>query len=220
MFQFFHFLESVDSTNEYLKQFLSRRQPGAAMAAEQTGGKGRHGRCWYSPRGEGLYVSFLLYPDWPLAKAEWLNRIATVAVVRSLAGLPSAERLKLEIKQPNDVLVSGKKLSGALVELASLGDRVQWAIVGIGVNLSQTSFQLSENRTEPTSLRLEGVPAPAARQLCAILAEQFSDLYRDLEAGGEEPLLREFETLQKAPNPPQTRLSEGMSRDRDGNQDA
>lgn len=194
MFDFFHTLESVDSTNEYLKSFLCRKRPGAVAALEQTGGKGRHGRSWYSPRGEGAYVSMLLFPDWPLRQAEWLNRLAALTVVRSLRGLPGADRLQPKIKPPNDIVVGQGKLSGVLVETASLEDRLEWAIVGIGVNLSQRRFALPQAKLEPTSLLLEGIPPPSPSRFCAILVQAFSRIYRELEAGRGSRLQQEYES--------------------------
>ena len=79
-------LDKVDSTNNYLKLRAAEGAPhGLAVAAEeQTGGRGRFGRSFHSPRGKGLYLSVLLRPDFPALQAAGLTPWAAVAVCRAL----------------------------------------------------------------------------------------------------------------------------------------
>lgn len=126
---------SLDSTNNLLK---ARAAAGAAeglviVAVEQSGGRGRMGRSFYSPPGTGLYLSLLLRPTLPAAEATALTACAAVAVAESIEALSGKAA---QIKWVNDVLIDGKKVCGILTE-ASLGcesGTLDYAVVGIGVN--------------------------------------------------------------------------------------
>lgn len=121
------------------------------LARNQTAGRGRQGRSWSSPAGEGLYLSLILRPETKAADSAVLTLAAAVAV---------AETLRLDfdvaadIKWPNDVLASGRKICGILIESAIEGDRIQYAVMGIGVNIAERSFP-DEIAHSATSLLLE-----------------------------------------------------------------
>ena len=102
---------------------------------EQTGGKGRIRRAWLSPKGS-IALSIILYPS--LAYLSCLIMVASLAVVHCIAAITG---LKSQIKWPNDVLVNGKKVCGILIESDVRGDIVDYAIIGIGVNVN---FKLSD----------------------------------------------------------------------------
>ena len=126
---------SLSSTNTLLKE---RAAQGAGeglvlVAGEQTGGRGRMGRGFYSPPGTGLYLSVLLRPRMPAAEATALTACAAVAVAESIEALSGKAA---QIKWVNDVLIGGKKVCGILTE-ASLdceSSYVNYAVVGIGIN--------------------------------------------------------------------------------------
>ena len=176
LFDQVEYLDTVDSTNDYLKRLSGERTPRAVLAGEQTSGRGRQDRKWHSPAGEGLYLSYLLYPRWSAERLPFLTMISALAVTRTLRQVlpPSAPPA---VKPPNDVLIRGRKVCGILAESQSRADRVVWAVVGIGINLYQTEFppQLSDNAT---SLRLEGCEVDAPRKLFSDLTGRFEDLYR------------------------------------------
>jgi BirA family biotin operon repressor/biotin-[acetyl-CoA-carboxylase] ligase len=176
-------LAAVDSTNDYVRRFIPQRRPRVVLAAAQTAGRGRFGRFWHSPAGAGLYVSYLVFPEWDASRSPLLNVVASLAVVRTLRRLSS--RLDLRIKEPNDVLVGGRKIAGILVELATLGTRIDWAVVGIGVNVGQTAFP--EDLPSATSLALEGVSAQPGELLGPLSEEVEAGLVR-CEAGDFEAL--------------------------------
>ena len=87
MFQKVHFLEVTDSTNDYLKQFVEQGKPLIAQAGEQRAGRGRQNRQWLSPRNQGLYISFLFYPQWFSGLSPILNAVGVLAVLKSLRSL-------------------------------------------------------------------------------------------------------------------------------------
>src|SRR5690606_523786 len=121
------------------------------IARAQRQGRGRLGRRWYSPPGERLYLSLLLRPALPAAAIPPITLAAGVAVAEAAAELGAAPRLKW----PNDVLTAGGKLAGVLTETTSRGDRVEAAVVGVGVNVRTAEF--------PPELR--GVATSLAREL-------------------------------------------------------
>lgn len=155
------FLDSIDSTNFKAKELASKGyQSGTVVVAdEQTAGRGRLGRNWYSPAGTGLWLSIILRPDIPPLDSPLLTVIASLAVYESLLVLekePAASEQHnntLQIKWPNDILMDGKKLAGILTEL-SLGSKINYAVVGIGINVNQEEFP-AELSGIATSLRRE-----------------------------------------------------------------
>jgi BirA family transcriptional regulator, biotin operon repressor / biotin---[acetyl-CoA-carboxylase] ligase len=103
-------------------------------ACEQTAGRGRQGRRFVSPRGN-LYCSIVLRPSCALAQAAQLGLVAAVALADTLAGLlPAAAEIRQ--KWPNDLLINDRKTSGILLESAARGpDRLDWLVLGLGVNI-------------------------------------------------------------------------------------
>jgi BirA family biotin operon repressor/biotin-[acetyl-CoA-carboxylase] ligase len=123
----------------------------AVLALEQTAGRGRQGRTWSSPAQQGLYVSFVLRPRIEPARATIITLSAAIAVAETLI---QEFHVPADIKWPNDVLSNRRKLSGILVEAATEGNQLQYAILGIGVNLNQQHFPDEIGQTA-TSLLLE-----------------------------------------------------------------
>ncbi len=131
-------LDRVDSTNNYLKQRAAQGAPHGLVvtAEEQTGGRGRMGRSFSSPRGKGLYLSALLRPPVEPVQALELTAWTAVAVCRALESLTG---LHPAVKWMNDVQLEEKKLCGILAELGTAGGRLDYVVVGIGINVAQTA---------------------------------------------------------------------------------
>jgi len=134
-------LESVDSTNEEARR---RAQAGApdrtVIAAErQTGGRGRRGKTFFSPRGTGLYFSVLLRPRMTMADAALVTCRVAVAVARALEKYADEA---VQIKWVNDIYIGGKKVCGILSEATSdlESGGVEYIVVGIGINVSTRDF--------------------------------------------------------------------------------
>lgn len=128
-----HRFESLPSTNEEAKRLA---RAGAAhgevvIADRQPAGKGRRGRSWLDLGGRNLFLSAILRPELPAAKAPRLVAVAAVSVAEALESLG----LEARLKWPNDVEIQGKKVCGILLELAAKGEAIDFAVVGIGVNL-------------------------------------------------------------------------------------
>ena len=125
----------ISSTNTVLKQLAADGAPAglALVAAEQTAGRGRMGRSFYSPAGSGLYLSLLLRPELEVADATRLTACAAVAVAETLESLADVHP---GIKWVNDLLIGEKKVCGILTEagLDCEAGRLSYLIVGIGIN--------------------------------------------------------------------------------------
>jgi BirA family biotin operon repressor/biotin-[acetyl-CoA-carboxylase] ligase len=166
MFETIEILDRVDSTNDHLKAFIPEGIPRMVVAGEQTAGKGRHGRRWHSPPGRGLYVSYLYFPTWELARSEVINQASSLAVADTIRRFdPQAD---VRLKRPNDVYIGTRKVCGILTELGSTGERVNWAIVGIGVNLYQREFP-PELEATATSLERERIKVAHVLDFCGEL---------------------------------------------------
>jgi BirA family transcriptional regulator, biotin operon repressor / biotin---[acetyl-CoA-carboxylase] ligase len=155
VFQF----ESIGSTNTFLKERaqaigyenLDSREAICVLADEQTEGRGRMNRSWHSPRGEGLYFSILLKPRLAPRNAPLLTLMAAVATAEAITPFCQAS---LDIKWPNDILLNGKKAAGILTEASFESERLNYAVLGIGVNLNQSYFP-EDIKESATSLYLE-----------------------------------------------------------------
>lgn len=171
----------MTSTNDVALRMSAEGSPEGTVvvAGEQTAGKGRHGRTWSSPPGEGLYLSLLLRPD---LLQQRLGEIAFVSSVASALAIKDASGLPTRIKWPNDILVSDRKVCGILVEARpstinhqpstvsrqplTIGHSV---VVGIGVNVNNQSFP---PEISATSIALElGRPIPMQEVEDALLAQ-------------------------------------------------
>lgn len=146
-------LESVGSTNDYLKELGSKGAPEGtvAVAREQTAGKGRLGRSWQAKKDECVALSVLLRPDLTPAEISSVTPLAGLAVCKAINDFCL---LDSRIKWPNDVIVGKKKLVGILTEMSAELDRVDYAVVGIGINVENTVFP-PEIAHKATSILLE-----------------------------------------------------------------
>jgi BirA family biotin operon repressor/biotin-[acetyl-CoA-carboxylase] ligase len=127
-------LDSVDSTNaEAVRRAETLSGPAWIIAAEQTGGRGRRGRPWSSPRGN-LYATLVMRPNEPPESVALRSFAAALALREAcvqITGLPEA----FTLKWPNDVLLNGGKLAGILLESHGHAGAVRHLAIGIGVNL-------------------------------------------------------------------------------------
>jgi BirA family transcriptional regulator, biotin operon repressor / biotin---[acetyl-CoA-carboxylase] ligase len=122
------------------------------IAEAQTGGKGRLGRSWESPRGN-LYLSVILRPAVPVHKAPLITLMGAVAVAAAIRG---EAKVPAGIKWPNDILVGGKKVAGLLTEMSAEPDRIRHIVLGIGVNMNMDPRELPPDvRRTATTLAAE-----------------------------------------------------------------
>ena len=136
-----YYQESVDSTNNYAKKLIAQGENSVFLvaSAQQTAGRGRQGKSFYSPAGTGAYMSLVVHPDAPLQNAVSSTTAAAVAVCRAIE---STCGKKPGIKWVNDVYLNGKKVCGILTEAVTDFESatVSSVIIGIGINVSTTRF--------------------------------------------------------------------------------
>jgi BirA family biotin operon repressor/biotin-[acetyl-CoA-carboxylase] ligase len=167
------FYPSLPSTNDMAKgQARQEAKEGTVIIAEeQTAGRGRLGRGWLSPRGS-IALSIVLYPP--------LNYLPSLIMVASLAVANSIEQvtgLKAQLKWPNDVLVNNKKVCGILIESDVRGDRVDYAVMGIGLNANLNPAQFPQIAPLATSLSQELGRDISPRELIRSLLMEAERLY-------------------------------------------
>ena len=129
-----HYFTELGSTQElgiYMAENNSEAVNGTAILAEQQNkGRGRLKNRWISPDG-GIWLSIILKPVMPANKSPLLSFAAALAVCETIAQQTSLES---KIKWPNDILINQKKVCGILLDVATKGDRAEYAVIGIGIN--------------------------------------------------------------------------------------
>ena len=183
--------DEVTSTNDVLKDLAveGAGEGTAVVARRQTQGRGRRGRSWSSVPGQGVYLSVLLRPEIPAADAGLLAILGGVAVVRALEHLGLSE---LTLKWPNDVLARRKKIAGILIEPRIGEGRIEFAVVGIGINVAQKAEEWSDALNETaTSCHMEGVLVSCDHVTRAVL-EELEAWYPILKQRQTERLMEEW----------------------------
>lgn len=183
--------ETVASTNTVLKEIAERggAEGMVIIAEQQSAGKGRLGRSFYSPKGTGLYMSVLLRPRF---SAEDSLSITTAAAVAVAGAVEAVTGRRAQIKWVNDVYVDGYKVCGILTE-ASIdfeSKGLNYAVLGIGVNVKEPEGGFSEELREVAGALYRQEPPPGTRAtLAAEILNRFFAFYENLT---ERAFMREY----------------------------
>jgi BirA family biotin operon repressor/biotin-[acetyl-CoA-carboxylase] ligase len=143
-------LDSVDSTNNFAKDLLRNETPAegtAIVAKHQYAGRGQMGNAWRAEQGKNLTLSIILFPRFLEAEKQFFLNMAISLGVKDFCESVLEEEVK--IKWPNDIYCCNKKLGGILIENTISGSKVLSSIVGIGININQTTF--NQDILNPTS---------------------------------------------------------------------
>ena len=183
-------LSNIDSTNNFAAKLLSENlcQNGAVIMADvQTQGKGQRGNVWLSESGKNLLTSFVFKPD-NLS----VERQTALTWATSLSLLETLRKFNIEarIKWPNDILINGKKIAGILIENQLQGNRINGSIIGIGLNINQTSF----SELNATSLILETSKKVEPRTFLNFLANEMNEQFDFIKSTSFEFLKNEYES--------------------------
>jgi BirA family biotin operon repressor/biotin-[acetyl-CoA-carboxylase] ligase len=150
----------VASTNDLAKQMADAGEPEGTLviADEQTAGRGRLGRSWIAPPRSSILMSLILRPH---LEARQAARVTMAVSLGACDGIRAATGLESQIKWPNDILLRGKKCGGILAESSTTGERVEYVIVGLGLNVNFTAISVDEIPADATTLADElGKPVP------------------------------------------------------------
>ena len=162
--------EETGSTNEDIKIAAAEgAEEGLVITAdEQTAGKGRSGRSWKTPRGESAAFSILLKPELPpeqISAVTLVMGLSLAQTVKDYLGLEAA------IKWPNDVVIGGKKIGGILTEAHTTEGKIDWIVVGTGINISNQAFDPAyADHATSLSHELNGEKLSCEQIVAAVLA--------------------------------------------------
>jgi BirA family biotin operon repressor/biotin-[acetyl-CoA-carboxylase] ligase len=181
-----HHYKTLGSTNDEAKALARAGAPEGTLvwADEQTAGRGRRGRVWVSPPGN-LYLSLVLRPDGSPSRAAQLSFVAALGLGDALAAL-GGPALMLRYKWPNDLLANDRKLAGILLESENASsDRVDFVVVGLGVNIV---FAPDGVEFPATSLAAEGIAGVSAPEVLGAFARHFAIWARRWRREGFAPV--------------------------------
>lgn len=191
MGQHIHYFPSIASTQIEVHSLAKEGAPEGTVviADQQVGGKGRLGRTWHSPPGTNISMSLLLRPQLELHRCPQLTLLAAVAIVEAIRVLTE---LPVVIKWPNDILLNGKKICGILTELSAESDRINYLVIGIGINVNTPSFP-EELASIATSLMIEKQHKLPRVALIQTLLKKLEDLYLLYLKEGFAPIKAQWE---------------------------
>lgn len=192
-----HRLPSCSSTND-VAMALAREgaeEGTIVIAAEQTAGRGTKGREWHSPAWKGLYASVILRPQ-----QRDLSLLPVIAGIAAVEAIQKAAGIDVRLKWPNDIVRGRRKLGGILCESSWSGSSPTFAVLGIGINVSQRRGDFPpELRTRATSLRLAGWKAANPAALETSLWTRLDVWYGAFENGEAVAIVSAFESYLSIP---------------------
>jgi BirA family biotin operon repressor/biotin-[acetyl-CoA-carboxylase] ligase len=162
-----HFSPVTGSTNTDAMEAARSGAPHGSVyfADEQLAGRGRSNHTWQSPAGEGLYVSILFCP---CTFPNHLPMLPLIAGLAAASAIKEVSGLSVDLRWPNDLLLGPRKTGGILVEARTEGDKIAYAVVGIGINVHQREFAAGLD-TPATSLDLESKKSISRQELLVAL---------------------------------------------------
>ncbi|MGM8211597.1 biotin--[acetyl-CoA-carboxylase] ligase [Virgibacillus sp. W0430] len=161
------------------------------IADEQTEGKGRMDRSWHSSRNKGIWMSLILRPHILPYLAPQLTLLAATVIADVIY---KHTLIKPQIKWPNDILIDQKKLAGILTEMQAEQDKVQYIVLGIGMNINQTIDDLPNDiKDKATSLQIETNKKWDLQQLIQKILETFEKKYEEYIINGFPNVKTEWE---------------------------
>jgi len=172
-----HF-DSINSTNDKAKKIASSENDGTVIISEeQTLGKGRLGRTWFSSKFKGVYMSIILKPDINTMNVPKITQVAAAAVITTLLN----NNIKAYIKWPNDIIVNNKKVCGILTEMSGEINKVNYVVVGMGINVNCEEEDIPKDLiSKATSLKIEDNKEFKRNILVADILNNFEKLYTEL----------------------------------------
>ncbi|MBB6219009.1 BirA family biotin operon repressor/biotin-[acetyl-CoA-carboxylase] ligase [Anaerosolibacter carboniphilus] len=171
--------DTIDSTNTVAKKIAAEgaEEGAVVIAEEQTGGRGRLGRQWVSPKGAGIWMSLVLRPSIEPAEAAKITQIAAAAVTLAIRRVTGCEA---GIKWPNDIILHKKKVCGILTEMGAELNSVSYIVVGIGINANvDVALFPEEVKRIATSIKDCVGNNISRKEIVLHILKEFEDLYLD-----------------------------------------
>ncbi|MBI4459060.1 MAG: biotin--[acetyl-CoA-carboxylase] ligase [Acidobacteria bacterium] len=202
-----HHFYKIDSTMNEAGRLAAGGAPHGTLvlAEEQTAGRGRFGRTWFSERSAGIYLTLILRPELSPSAAPILTLLAGVAlaeVLQESSGLP------MDLRWPNDVLTNGKKCAGILVEMTAEPERIAYVLVGIGVNVNHERIP-EDLAAEATSLRLEAGHTFSRLEILILGVKRLEHYYNRLLEEGAGAIVERFSQISSYACGKRVRVSDG-----------
>jgi BirA family biotin operon repressor/biotin-[acetyl-CoA-carboxylase] ligase len=183
-----YYYDSVGSTNVEAKKLADKNsgEGWIVIAEEQTEGKGRLGRTWQSPKKTGIWMSIVLRPDVEPREVPQLTQLAAAALIEALAKFG----IEAQIKWPNDIVINGKKICGILTEMTGTIERLNYIILGVGmnVNLEKNDFP-EELLDKATSIYMENGQKMNRQELVGEVLNSIEKYYKYFVAHDHEKYL-------------------------------
>ena len=179
------YINSVDSTNEEAKRHSDYPEGSLFIAENQTAGKGRRGRAWQSPAGKNLYFSILLRPTVEPDQASMVTLLMALAVQKAVTAVSG---IKAAIKWPNDVIMNGKKITGILTEMFLENDKIDFVVIGTGINVKEQTFPAE--LVNAGDIETESGKQIDRKELLQEVLRNFMPLYRDFLTEGNLSFIR------------------------------
>ena len=184
-------LDSVDSTNNWVKSHLSELSSLTCVTAEeQTAGRGRFKRHWVSPRGENIYATLYLIVPLGSEYLANLGQIMAFASAKVLRGIG----FEAELKWPNDILIQERKIAGVLTETVTQGEEIG-VIIGIGINVNMPTASLEAIGAPATSLFQLSKKKWDLQEVTELVMDHFIQDLEVLKKSGFAPFQAPFEKM-------------------------
>ena len=204
-----HYNEDVSTQDSAAELARNGAVEGTLVVAEmQTGGRGRKGRSWVSLPEGGVYLSLILKPDLNPSKVFQIPLVAGVAVVKAIRKVTP---LEAKIKWPNDIIVGGRKAGGILTEMNAEIEKVNFVILGAGINVNIPAELLAKQTAGiATSLLAEYGQEVSRIKIIQSFLYEFETLYSEYLLSGFRPIREEWKKLNNTIGS-QVKITDGSS---------
>ncbi|KGM96133.1 biotin--acetyl-CoA-carboxylase ligase [Clostridium novyi A str. 4552] len=177
------YYNTIDSSNTKAKELgaAGAKEGTVVISEEQTGGRGRLGRTWVSPKFKGIWMSIILRPDIEPMEASKITQIGAAAVCISINELG----LKSAIKWPNDIVLNSKKVCGILTEMSGELNKINYIVMGVGINVNIESDDFpGDIKNIATSIKIESGSKVKRKELVGKIFNNFEILYDEFIKSG------------------------------------
>lgn len=171
-----NYFNSIDSTNDEGKRLANSgcSEGTVIISEEQTMGRGRLGRTWVSPKFKGIWMSIVLRPDIEPMNVAKITQVGAAAVLKAI----KEQGINAHIKWPNDIVLNNKKVCGILTEMSGEINKINYVVMGIGINVNINREDFSKEIEEvATSLKVEEGRSIERKPLVASVLNNLEELY-------------------------------------------